>query len=62
MATKAPLTMCPSPAMIAVLMWGSAMSVDVEALFTSALGLKSPWQIVEVELDIAKRKTDFEVA
>lgn len=31
------------------------MSVSVEALFTSALGLKSPWEVVKVELDTAKR-------
>jgi transposase len=38
------------------------MSVGVEALFTSALGLKSPWEVVKVELDTAKRRIDFEVA
>ena len=32
----------------------AAMSVGVEALFTSALGLKSPWEVVKVELDTAK--------
>ena len=31
----------------------AAMSVGVEALFTSALGLKSPWEVVKVELDTA---------
>ncbi len=34
----------------------------VEALFTSALGLKLPWEVVKVDLDTAKRRIDFEVA
>ena len=38
------------------------MSVGVEALFTSALGLKSPWVVTKVDLDTAKRRIDFEVA
>lgn len=38
------------------------MSIGVEALFTSALGLKNPWEVVKVELDTAKRRIDFEVA
>lgn len=38
------------------------MSVGVEALFTSALGLKSPWEVVKVDLDTGKRRIDFEVA
>ena len=38
------------------------MSVGVEALFTSALGLKSPWEVVKVELDTAKRRIDFDLA
>lgn len=37
------------------------MSVGVEALFTSALGLKSPWVVAKVDLDTAKRRIDFEV-
>src|SRR5437868_6029472 len=37
-------------------------SVGVEALFTAALGLKSPWVVVKVELDTDKRRIDFEVA
>ena len=32
----------------------AAMSFGVEALFTSALGLKSPWEVVKVELDTAQ--------
>jgi len=38
------------------------MNVGVEALLTSALGLKSPWAVSKVELDTAKRRIDFEVA
>ena len=38
------------------------MSVGVEALCTSALGLKSPREVVKVELDTAMRRIDFEVA
>lgn len=38
------------------------MSVGVEALFTSALGLQAPWVVVKVELDTAKRRIDFEVS
>lgn len=38
------------------------MSVGVEALFTSALGLQPPWVVEDVKLDTAKRRIDFEVA
>lgn len=38
------------------------MSVGVEALFTSALGLQSPWAVEDVKLDTAKRRIDFEVS
>ena len=38
------------------------MSVGVEALFTSALGLQPPWLVDDVKLDTAKRRIDFEVA
>ncbi len=37
------------------------MSVGVEALFTSALGLQAPWVVEDVKLDTAKRRIDFEV-
>ena len=37
------------------------MSVGVEALFTSALGLALPWEVDKVELDTALRRIDFEV-
>ena len=35
------------------------MSVGVEALFTSALGLQPPWVVEDVQLDTAKRRIDF---
>lgn len=38
------------------------MSVGVEALFTSALGLQPPWAVEDVKLDTAKRRIDFEVS
>lgn len=38
------------------------MSVGVEALFTSALGLQPPWLVQDVKLDTAKRRIDFEIA
>ena len=38
------------------------MSVGVEALFTSALGLQAPWVVQDVKLDTAKRRIDFEIA
>lgn len=37
------------------------MGVEVEALFTSALGLVPPWEVAKVGLDTAKRRIDFEV-
>ncbi len=40
----------------------TTMSAGVDALFTSALGFKSPWEVVQVDLDTAKRRIDFEVA
>lgn len=38
------------------------MSLAVETLFTTALGLQAPWSVKKVELDTAKRRIDFEVA
>lgn len=38
------------------------MSIKVEALFTSALGLQAPWEVEDVKLDTAKKRIDFEVA
>jgi transposase len=37
------------------------VSVGVEALFTSALGLVAPWVVEDVKLDTVKRRIDFEV-
>ena len=38
------------------------MSLDVESLFTAALGLRAPWVVKRVELDAAKHRIDFEVS
>ena len=37
------------------------MSMGIEALFTSALGLQAPWSVEKVELDTARRRIDFEL-
>ncbi len=37
------------------------MSVQIEALFTSALGLQPPWAVRDVRLDTAKHRIDFDV-
>ena len=37
------------------------MGVGVEALFTSALGLRPPWVVEGVKLDVAAKRIDFEV-
>ena len=37
------------------------MSVGIEGLFTSALGLVPPWEVDKVELDTARRRIDFEL-
>lgn len=37
------------------------MSIGVEALFTSALGLTPPWGVRDVKLDPARRRIDFEI-
>jgi transposase len=37
------------------------LSVGIEALFTSALGLQAPWAVRDVRLDTAKRRIDFDV-
>jgi transposase len=36
--------------------------LQVETLFTAALGLQAPWAVGKVELDTARRRIDFEVA
>lgn len=35
------------------------MSIAIESLFTSALGLQAPWSVKSVELDTARRRIDF---
>ncbi|EPZ16559.1 hypothetical protein M622_11650 [Thauera terpenica 58Eu] len=37
------------------------MSTQIEALFTTALGLQPPWHVAKVELNTSKRRIDFEV-
>lgn len=37
------------------------MGVEIEALFTAALGLQAPWAVESVELNTAKHRIDFEV-
>lgn len=37
------------------------MGVQVESLFTAALGLQAPWAVQSVQLDTAKHRIDFEV-
>jgi transposase len=38
------------------------MSIAIESLFTTALGLQAPWVVAKVDLDTAKRRIDFEVS
>lgn len=35
------------------------LSVGVEALFTSALGLQPPWVVEDVKLDVPSKRIDF---
>jgi transposase len=37
------------------------MSVGIEALFTSALGLQEPWSVKDVKLDTSRRRIDFDL-
>ena len=37
------------------------MGVEIESLFTAALGLQAPWAVEAVELNTTKRRIDFEV-
>ena len=37
------------------------MSVGIEALFTSALGLQEPWSVQKVALDTSRRRIDFDL-
>ena len=36
--------------------------LEVEGLFTAALGLQAPWSVQKVDLNAAKHRIDFEVA
>ncbi len=36
--------------------------VQIEALFTAALGLQAPWVVDKVDLNTVKQRIDFEVA
>lgn len=38
------------------------MSVGIESLFTSALGLQAPWSVKKVELDTSRRRIDFQLS
>lgn len=37
------------------------MGIEIESLFTSALGLSAPWRVKDVKLDTAQRRIDFEL-
>jgi transposase len=37
------------------------MAIEIESLFTSALGLSAPWRVKDVKLDTALRRIDFEL-
>jgi len=37
------------------------LSIQIEALFTSALGLQVPWAVADVKFDTAKHRIDFDV-
>jgi transposase len=37
------------------------MGVEIETLFTSALGLQAPWVVKKVNLDTGRRRIDFEL-
>jgi transposase len=38
------------------------LSIGVEALFTSALGLQAPWVVEDVKLDVPSKRIDFKVS
>jgi transposase len=38
------------------------VSVQIEALFSSALGLQAPWEVRDVRLDTTRHRIDFDVA
>lgn len=37
------------------------MGIEIESLFTSALGLSAPWRVEKVDLDTASRRIDFDL-
>jgi len=37
------------------------MGIEIESLFTTALGLQASWAVMLVKLDTAKRRIDFQV-
>lgn len=37
------------------------MAVEIESLFTSALGLSAPWRVANVELNAAQKRIDFKL-
>lgn len=37
------------------------MAIGIESLFTSALGLETPWKVEKVNLDTANRRIDFDL-
>ena len=37
------------------------MGIEIESLFTSALGLSAPWRVKDVKLDTALRRIDFDL-
>ena len=38
------------------------MAIEIESLFTTALGLSAPWRVEKVKLDMALRRIDFDLA
>jgi len=38
------------------------MAVEIESLFTSALGLTAPWRVANVELNVAQKRIDFKLS
>jgi transposase len=38
------------------------VSIEIETLFTAALGLQAPWAVTKVELNTAKRRIDFDIS
>jgi transposase len=40
---------------------GMTAGTGIEGLFTTALGLQPPWEVVQVQLDTSLRRIDFEV-